>query len=259
MRVRGKASVRPATGYYPAVALQLSPVSKKAISEAVAEQLRLLILRGDIEIGDRLPPERELAPSFGTNRNTLREAIRSLEAQGLVTVRQGDGVRVADFRRSGELSILPDLIQVSSAEERRLILHDILLMRRKMAVEVARMAAAQANSEIVNRLRRLIVRQESARGDLLKTLTTDLEIFETMVETTGSAGAQLMFHAMSRLSQTLLQRIPLLLFVHNDYLVDMPAIVEAIADHDPDRAGARLEALFEKTDKVLVDRIAELP
>ena len=241
------------------MALKLSPVSKKAISEAVAEQLRILILRGDVEVGDRLPPERELAPSFGTNRNTLREAIRSLEAQGLVTVRQGDGVRVADFRRSGELSILPDLIQVASPVQRREILRDVLLMRRKMDVEVARMAGAQADAGAVARLRALISRQEAARGDLLRTLTTDLELFETMVETSGSVGAQLMFHAMSRLSQTLLQRLPLLLFVHPDYLVDMPAVVEAIANHDPDLAAATLEALFEKTDAVLVDRIAELP
>jgi DNA-binding FadR family transcriptional regulator len=239
--------------------LQLSPVSKKAISEAVAEQLRLVILRGDVEVGDRLPPERELAPSFGTNRNTLREAIRSLEAQGLVTVRQGDGVRVADFRRSGELSILPDLIQVSSPEDRREILHDILLMRRKMAVEVARMAGASADDAAIRRLRDLISKQKAAKGDLLRTLTTDLELFETMVETSGSAGAQLMFHAMGRLSQTLLQRIPLLLFVHPDYLVDMPAVVEAIAARQPDDAAQVLESLFEKTDKVLVDRIASLP
>jgi DNA-binding FadR family transcriptional regulator len=239
--------------------LQLSPVSKKAISEAVAEQLRLVILRGDVEVGDRLPPERELAPSFGTNRNTLREAIRSLEAQGLVTVRQGDGVRVADFRRSGELSILPDLIQVSSPEDRREILHDILLMRRKMAVEVARMAGASADDAAIRRLRELISKQKAAEGDLLRTLTTDLELFETMVETSGSAGAQLMFHAMGRLSQTLLQRIPLLLFVHPDYLVDMPAVVEAIAARQPDDAARVLESLFEKTDKVLVDRIASLP
>jgi len=241
------------------VPLELSPVSKKAISEAVAEQLRLLILRGDVEIGDRLPPERELAPSFGTNRNTLREAIRSLEAQGLVTVRQGDGVRVADFRRSGELSILPDLIQVSSPEDRREILHDVLLMRRKMAVEVARMAGASADPAAIARLRSLIERQRAAAGDLLRTLTTDLELFEAMVESSGSVGAQLMFHAMGRLSQTLIQRIPMLLFVHPDYLTDMPAVVEAIAAHDGDAAAARLESLFEKTDKVLVDRIALLP
>ena len=87
----------------------------------------------------------------------------------------------------------------------------------------------------------------------------DLEIFETMVGTSGSAGAQLMFHAMSRLSQTLLQRIPMLLFVHPEYMTDMPAVVEAIAAHEPDIAASRLEELFEKTDAVLVDRIALLP
>ncbi len=99
--------------------LDLQRITKKAISESVAEQLRLQILRGEVKPGERLPPERELAPAFGTNRNTLREAIRSLETQGLVTVRQGDGVRVADFRTSGALSLLPDLLRISSGEERK--------------------------------------------------------------------------------------------------------------------------------------------
>ena len=56
--------------------LDLTRIKKKAISESVADQLRLAILRGEVAVGERLPPERELAPRFGTNRNTLREAIR---------------------------------------------------------------------------------------------------------------------------------------------------------------------------------------
>ena len=95
------------------MALDLERINKKAISESVADQLRDKILRGEVGVGERLPPERELAPAFGTNRNTLREAIRSLEAQGLVTVRQGDGVRVADFRTSGALSLLPELLSTT--------------------------------------------------------------------------------------------------------------------------------------------------
>ena len=73
--------------------LDLARIEKKAISESVAEQLRTAILRGEVQVGERLPPERELAPRFGTNRNTLREAIRSLEAQGLVVARQGGPFR----------------------------------------------------------------------------------------------------------------------------------------------------------------------
>ena len=150
--------------------LDLEQIKKKAISESVAEQLRLAILRGEVSVGERLPPERELAPRFGTNRNTLREAIRSLEAQGLVVARQGDGVRVADFRRGGELSLLPDLLRISDGEERTRMIGDVLLMRRTMAVEVARVAASRATDESLRELREVLERQRANE----RTLTSEL-------------------------------------------------------------------------------------
>src|SRR5438105_3403699 len=87
--------------------MKLLPVHKKSLAESIAHQLRCNIFAGQPQPGSKLPPERELAESLGTNRNTLREAIRSLESLGLISVRQGDGVRVADFRSEAQLNLLP--------------------------------------------------------------------------------------------------------------------------------------------------------
>ena len=57
----------------------------------VLEQLREAILSGRIRPGDRLPGERQLCESFGVGRPTLREALRSLEATGMIEVRPGKG------------------------------------------------------------------------------------------------------------------------------------------------------------------------
>jgi GntR family transcriptional repressor for pyruvate dehydrogenase complex len=58
---------------------------------SVLEQLRESILSGRIRPGDRLPGERHLCESFGVGRPTLREALRSLEAIGMIEVRPGKG------------------------------------------------------------------------------------------------------------------------------------------------------------------------
>jgi DNA-binding FadR family transcriptional regulator len=57
--------------------------------EAVAQSLRRRIASGDLTSGDRLPPEDELMEHFGVARTTLREALRILESQGLVSIRRG--------------------------------------------------------------------------------------------------------------------------------------------------------------------------
>jgi len=57
--------------------------------EVVADRLRRQIARGELAIGQRLPPEDELTAVFGIARTTLREALRILESQGLLEIRRG--------------------------------------------------------------------------------------------------------------------------------------------------------------------------
>jgi GntR family transcriptional regulator, transcriptional repressor for pyruvate dehydrogenase complex len=57
--------------------------------EDIAGQIRGELSHGRLKAGDRLPPERELAVRFGVSRNTLREALRSLEIAGLISLRKG--------------------------------------------------------------------------------------------------------------------------------------------------------------------------
>jgi DNA-binding FadR family transcriptional regulator len=67
----------------------LTRVSIGRISEVIVEQVRLLIRQGQLSAGDRLPSERELCERFGVSRVTVREALRVLEANGLVDIRVG--------------------------------------------------------------------------------------------------------------------------------------------------------------------------
>ena len=238
-----------------AVPLDLERIKKKAISESVAEQLRMAILRGEVEVGERLPPERSLAPRFGTNRNTLREAIRSLEAQGLVVARQGDGVRVSDFRTSGELSLLPDLLRVSSGAERNKMVEDVLLMRRRMASDAARLAAQRGNEEQVARLEALLEEQRAHDGDLLETMQTDLKIYETMVEATDSLVSTLLFVTLRKLVMACLDLFPVLLYVHPQYVDSMSGVIGAIRAREPEQAAQAMDTMLSRTDAELLKRL----
>jgi DNA-binding FadR family transcriptional regulator len=79
-----------------AVALGVHKVQSSYLQ--VADQLRDLILRGELVPGQRLPSEDEMAPMFGVSRSTVREALRILVTQGLVVTRRGvyGGTFIAD-------------------------------------------------------------------------------------------------------------------------------------------------------------------
>ncbi len=66
-----------------------SRVNPGRISAIIVDQIRLLMRQGQLQPGDRLPAERELCEHFGVSRVTVREALRVLEANGLVEIRVG--------------------------------------------------------------------------------------------------------------------------------------------------------------------------
>jgi len=87
-------SPTPATGEPAAVALSRSlfrPIRDGNAFEVTVERLVRAIKLGVVAIGDRLPPERELAELLGVSRMTLREAIKALAEAGYVESRRGRG------------------------------------------------------------------------------------------------------------------------------------------------------------------------
>jgi GntR family transcriptional regulator len=69
-------------------------MAAKPPSRRIADELRAAILRGELQPGARLPSERELARMHGTARNTAREAVAILQADGLVEAQHGRGAFV---------------------------------------------------------------------------------------------------------------------------------------------------------------------
>lgn len=80
-----KNSVTPADSHVDAFA----PVRPQRAFEAVTDRLREMISEGQLKPGDKLPPERDLCERLGVGRASLREALRSLEAAGVLELRKG--------------------------------------------------------------------------------------------------------------------------------------------------------------------------
>lgn len=73
---------------------RIERVARLRVSDSVAAQLTQLITNGVYAVGEKLPAERVLADEFGVSRSSMREAIRGIEASGLVSSSHGVGVFV---------------------------------------------------------------------------------------------------------------------------------------------------------------------
>jgi GntR family transcriptional repressor for pyruvate dehydrogenase complex len=85
----GRARTQPAGGTERGGNDIFAPIAVARASSSIADQIRNAIISGRLREGERLPPERELAEQFRVSRVTVRDALRALEANGLVEVRVG--------------------------------------------------------------------------------------------------------------------------------------------------------------------------
>ncbi|MEW5735791.1 MAG: GntR family transcriptional regulator [Thermodesulfobacteriota bacterium] len=90
-------------------------------SELLAAEICRVIVNGQIKPGENLPSERDLAVRFHVTRNTVREALRSLEKLRLVSVRQGSRITVLDYLESAGLEFVAEILSTADRPETRLM------------------------------------------------------------------------------------------------------------------------------------------
>ena len=128
---RAPVKVRRGAGIAPA----------RDLVDQVVTHLRARILAGDHAVGVSLPSEGDLAESFGVSRTVIREAMRSLRAQGLVVMSQGSRPRVAEVDARPTVESLALLLARS-----RTTLLGLTEVRRPLETEIARLAATRATA-----------------------------------------------------------------------------------------------------------------
>jgi DNA-binding FadR family transcriptional regulator len=142
--------------------VQIQPIAKNSLVDAVVERLRALIEQGDLRAGDRLPTESELVARLGVSRGALREAVRRLETLGLLTVAQGRGMFVAG---GGDLSGCVSLFRSAMAISPKDSLQ-FAELRRILEVHIARRAAEVATPADIAELEELIERKTAGGASM---------------------------------------------------------------------------------------------
>ena len=118
--------------------------------EEIADQIRKELSARRLKAGDRLPPERVLAEQFGVSRNTLREALRSLENAGLLRLQKGatGGAFVRESTGDAIVTGLRDMFHLGAVQPEHLTEARVLV--ESIAVRVACERATADDIEALN-------------------------------------------------------------------------------------------------------------
>ncbi|MGR3713231.1 MAG: FadR/GntR family transcriptional regulator [Shimia sp.] len=132
-------------------------VQPEKLSTSVVHQIELLILRGILRPGERLPAERELSERLGVSRPSLREAIAALQDKGLLESKAGAGIFVADVLGS---AFSEALVQLFAGHDEAVF--DYISFRRDMEGLAAERAAKMASDTDLQVIQTVFDKMEAA-------------------------------------------------------------------------------------------------
>lgn len=229
-------------------------VESQNIARKVFEDLRRQILSGALGPGERLPGERELAARYGTNRNTLREAVRRLEQTRLVTVRHGQGVTVADFRRTGTMELLAPLFEASNDfTELSQIVQDILPARLLVLEFAGRLAVQRADRTDIERLRDITDLIVSATGtDDANVIAKGFQRWlEALIDAGHSVAMRWVANPFLDSFRELLDRFPEVWVKDKNFPNHLAGFIAALEAGDEERAVSTLRSYYDRIDNAV--------
>ena len=123
------------------------------VSDRIIDQIRDAVLSGRLKPGDHLASEKELVAQFGVSKGTMREALRVLEAMGLIEIRQGigGGVFITEVEMKTTIHGIMNFLHFKSVS-----IKEITMVRYMLEPWVAFMAAMSMQESDRKRLERMI-------------------------------------------------------------------------------------------------------
>lgn len=234
--------------------MPFQPIQQEKVAQSVVRQIELLILRGLLRPGQRLPSERELADKLGVSRPSLREAIADLQERGLLVARAGSGVFVAEMLNS---AFSEPLIRLFSTHEEAV--HDYVSLRRDLEGMTAERAARFGSDTDLKVIEAVFRKMEVAhtKRNPADEAELDAEFHLAIVDASHNI---IMVHMMRAMFDLLRAGV----FINRQQmfrqrstrerlLEQHRAIFEAIQARDPDKARAAAEAHMDYVKSTLSD------
>ncbi|SHE85549.1 FadR/GntR family transcriptional regulator [Desulforamulus putei] len=175
--------------------MDFKPIKPKKIYEEIVDQIKEMIARGELNPGDKLLPERELADRLQVGRSAVREAYRALEAIGIIDIRPGEGTFVREIGTKSMTDIM-SLAVVTGKDT----LFELLELRKIIETEASALAALRRTKEDINNMKYWL---DKMNEDISKGRLGDLSDLKFHYAITGAAHNSLLMRLMNSISETM--------------------------------------------------------
>ena len=131
---------------------------RRQVYTTVIQRMNIMIRRGELKPGERLPPERKLAELLGVSRNNLRQALQALAERKIIASRQGSGT----YLLTSLDSLMPaDVIIDALSQQPGMVAH-VLEFRQILEPQIAALAARRITRSDLDQLKILVCDQQRA-------------------------------------------------------------------------------------------------
>jgi len=206
------------------------PIRNEDVTQKVIREFKRMLAEKSLIAGAKLPPERELAVTFGVSRTSLRQALKVLEVIGVISQRVGDGTYLsgdlaASLGEPIEFLCLVNEISYHELYETRLILEP----------ELAALAAERAHYQDIKSIRAAADRMEQAADDSLKYHRADAEFHHAIARAAGNRVCESVFR---NFHESLTRRLGWTskLSEREETIASHRGILESIEDRDAEKA-----------------------
>ena len=162
-----------------------SLVRKVRTHEQVVEQIQNKILGGELTVGAKLPSERELVDVLGVSRSSVREALRALEAMGIIEAQGGSGRDSGSVISGRSTEALGTLLRLHVALA-GIAVEDLIDVRVQLERHAATGAAVHRNDEDIARLRSLVDSMQPSRVSSAEFNELDTEFHVSIARSSGN-------------------------------------------------------------------------
>lgn len=223
---------------------------KKSLTETIIEELKIQILSGEYETGEKLPPLRELAELYNVSRSVINAVVVDLESNGYIKVVPTKWMEVADWRNEGNLSILADQVAFGLLDEKQL--KDLLEARKFLEMECIRRATEHATPNQLARLRALII-EEGTEEDPKKRSQYDLLFHYAICKMSGNDVYGFIMKAFEASSIPLIEQFYSDHKVYSFVLETHQRIADALEEHNGKEAEKQMRLLLEHGERIILE------